>query len=53
MNVHVILREESVRSDIHDIGIQLLKSSDIYSWIVIFSYKRPKEPIFLRLNTIT
>ena len=35
-----------MRSDIHDIGIQQLKLSDIYSWIVIFGHKRPKEPIF-------
>ena len=41
-----------MRSDIHGIGIQLLKPSDIYSWIVIFGHKRPKEPI-LRLNTYT
>ena len=35
-----------MRSDIHDIGIQLLKQSDIYSWIVIFGHKRPNYPIF-------
>ena len=47
MNVHVILREESIcASDIQTIGIQLLKPSDIYSWVVIFGHKRPKEPIF-------
>ena len=35
-----------MRSDVHGIGIQLLKPSDIYSWIVIFGHKRPKAPIF-------
>ena len=30
-----------MRSDIHGIGIQLLKPSDIY-----FGHKRPKEPTF-------
>ena len=35
-----------MRSDIHDIWIQLLKPYDIYSWIVIFGHKSPKEPIF-------
>ena len=35
-----------MRSDIRDIEIQLLKPADIYSWIVIFGHKRPKEPIF-------
>ena len=39
-------------SDIHGIEIQLLKPSDIYSWIVIFGHKRPKEPN-RRLNTYT
>ena len=33
-----------MRSDIDYIGIQRLKPSDIYSWIVIFGHKRPKEP---------
>ena len=32
-------------SDIHGIGVQLLKPSDIYSWIVSFGHTRPKESI--------
>ena len=46
MNMLYWEREVFVRSDIHDIWIQLLKPYDIYSWIVIFGHKSPKEPIF-------